>query len=296
VPGTDVIVRAAPDLARVESWSFVLQAVGIPHRLVTSDTGAALVVDDAFAAHATAALAAHDRDLADEAARDPAPPDQGPTTLGAAMATALVAFFLVTGPRAAAGLDGGPWFGPGSASAEAIVHHGAWWRAVTALTLHADLAHVLGNAVALIIFVSALGRWLGRGLALSLVLLAGTAGNLITAFGYGTHHDSVGASTAAFGALGLLGGLQFVRRYRFAARLDRRRRALTAIAACLGLFAMLGVGERTDVVAHLAGLACGLLLGLAVGRWLRRPPRALAQWALTAASALAVVGCWLIAR
>jgi rhomboid protease GluP len=293
--GTEVVVRVAVDSQRMEAWSFVLVALGIPHRVASTEAGLALMVDDAFARPATAALAAHDREVAEEAAREPAAPDQGPTTLGAAMATALVAFFFVTGPRAAAGPQGGDWFGPGSAVAEAIVH-GAWWRAVTALTLHADLAHVLGNAVALIIFVSALGRWLGRGVALGLVLVAGAAGNLLTAYGYGSHHDSVGASTAAFGALGLLGGLQFVRRYRFTARLDRRRRALTAVAACLGLFAMIGVGERTDVVAHLAGLAAGLLIGAITGRWLRRPPGPVAQWALSAASALAVVGCWWLAR
>jgi membrane associated rhomboid family serine protease len=295
VSRSEVLVRVSPSPEKAEAWSFVLQAVGIPHRAVNIDGGVALVVDEAFAAHAAAALNAHDRESAEEGAREPAAPDQGPTTLGAAMATALIAFFFVTGPRGAAGASGGPWFGPGSAVAEAIVR-GAWWRAVTALTLHADLAHVMGNAVALIIFVSALGRWLGRGVALALVLLAGAAGNVLTAYFYGAQHDSVGASTAAFGALGILGGLQLVRRYRFTARLDRRRRALTVVAACLGLFAMLGVGERTDVVAHLAGLLMGLLVGAATGRWLRRPPGALGQWALTAASAATIVGCWLLAR
>jgi rhomboid protease GluP len=295
----DVVVRVTASRERAEAWSFVLQAVGIPHRVVNVEEGVeggvALVVDDPFAAPATAALNAHDRESAEDRSREPAVPDQGPTTLGAAIATALIAFFFVTGPRAAAGVAGGPWFGPGSAVAEQIVH-GAWWRAVTALTLHADLAHVLGNAVALVIFVSALGRWLGRGVALALVLVAGAGGNLVTAYLYGSHHDSVGASTAAFGALGILGGLQLVRRYRFTAHFDRRRRALTAVAACLGLFAMLGVGERTDVVAHLAGLIAGLLVGVITGRWLRRPPRAVGQWLLAAASALAVVGCWLLAR
>jgi rhomboid protease GluP len=290
-----VTLRTAGSAERVEPWSFVLQALGIPHQIVTSETGVALVVDEAVAARAAAALAAHDREQAEgEMVREPPAPDQGPTTLGAAISTALVAFFFVTGPRGMAGPDGGPWFGPGSAVAEAIVH-GAWWRAITALTLHADLAHVLGNSVALIVFVSALGRWLGRGVALFLVLLSGAFGNLLTAYFYGSHHNSVGASTAAFGALGLLGGLQLVRRFRFTARLDRRRRALTAIAACLGLFAMLGVGEKTDVMAHLAGLVVGIVMGGAVGRWVR-PPRMLGQWALTALSAGIVVGAWVIAR
>jgi rhomboid protease GluP len=300
--GTEVVLRVAGSAERAEAWSFVLQAVGIPHRVATAEEGAvALIVDEAFAAHAAAALAAQEREGAEEIAREAPAPDQGPTTLGAAIATALIAFFFVTGPRAAAGSAGGPWFGPGSAVAERIVH-GAWWRAVTALTLHADLAHVLGNAVALVIFVSALGRWLGRGVALALVLLSGTLGNLATAYFYGSHHDSVGASTAAFGALGLLGGLQIMRRLRVPPSRGapppggRRRRALAVVGACLGLFAMLGVGERTDVVAHLAGLVVGVGLGMATGWWLRRPPRGLGQWLLTAASTLAVLGCWWLAR
>jgi rhomboid protease GluP len=289
----EVILRVAADPRRAEAWSFVLEAVGIAHRLQPSLEGVALVVDAAMASRAAAALADQEAEAVEERTREPAPPDQGPTTLGAAMATALIAFFFVTGPRA--GFEGRIWFAQGSAIAEAIVH-GAWWRAITALTLHADLAHVMGNAVALIIFVSALGRWLGRGMALALVLLSGIIGNLITAYGYGSHHDSVGASTAAFGALGLLGGLQIVRRYRSPLWLDRRRRMLTVVAACLGLFAMLGVGEKTDVVAHLAGLGAGLGLGLIVGRFQRRPLKTLGQWALTAVSVLVVVGAWWLAR
>jgi membrane associated rhomboid family serine protease len=200
----------------------------------------------------------------------------------------LVAFFFVTGPR----LDT-PWFAAGTASAEAIIR-GAWWRAVTALTLHADIAHVAGNAAALIIFVSALGRWLGGGMAALLLLFTGFAGNLLNAYLHGGHHDSIGASTAAFGALGILGGLQFVRRYRFTARLDRRRRALAAIAACLGLFAMLGVGQRAeiDVMAHVTGLGAGLVTGLGTALLLRRPLRPLVQALLLVASAAIVVGCW----
>jgi rhomboid protease GluP len=45
---------------------------------------------------------------------------------------------------------------------------------------------------------------LGPGVGLWLVLLAGTAGNALTAVAYGTQHNSVGASTAMFGAIGIL--------------------------------------------------------------------------------------------
>jgi membrane associated rhomboid family serine protease len=288
----DVVVRASTDPRRAEAWSFVLEAVGVPHRLQSAAAEWLVVVDLGHLDRAAAALDAHDREAAEEASVEPAPPDHGASPAAVLVPAALIAFFLASGPRG--GLDPHGLFRAGSAVAERIVG-GEWWRALTALTLHADLAHVLGNAVALVIFLSALCRWLGAGLALALVLAAGFVGNLATAFLYGSAHSSVGASTSAFGALGILGGLQFLRRFRVTTRFDRRRRALAAVAACLGIFAMIGVGERSDVIAHLAGLAAGLGLGLAAGAVVRRPlPRAL-RWALGALAAAVAGGAWVLA-
>lgn len=285
---SEVIIRVAADPVRADNWSFVLEALAIPHRVLDTAMGRAIVVDSQVAQRAAAALVESDREAAEAAVVEVAAPDAGPSTVGVGLAVGLFCFFLVTGPR-----GGSHWFAAGSAVAEQIVR-GAWWRAVTALTLHSDLAHVAGNAVALIIFVSALARWLGRGVALLLVLASGFAGNVINAYVHGAHHNSIGASTAAFGAIGILGGLQFVRRYRFTARMDRRRQALGAIAACLGLFAMIGVGERAeiDVLAHLFGLGAGLVIGLGAGLLLRRPVRPLLQWLLLAGSAAIVTACW----
>src|SRR5438552_2921790 len=54
----------------------------------------------------------------------------------------LLALHIWTGPSSENG-----WFERGSADAERIVSHGEWWRVVTALTLHADAAHAVGNAL-----------------------------------------------------------------------------------------------------------------------------------------------------
>jgi rhomboid protease GluP len=95
------------------------------------------------------------------------------------IAALLVGFFAVTGPR-------GPnvWFDQGSASARLILS-GEVWRTVTALTLHADLAHVLSNALACLVFVTAVAWWLGPGVGTWLVLLAGAGGNALTALAHG---------------------------------------------------------------------------------------------------------------
>jgi rhomboid protease GluP len=300
VDSSEVIIRVAPgrDTRRAESWSLVLEALGIAHRVLDTDMGPAIAVESQVAGRAAAALTAHDEEEAERAVPEPAAPDSGPSSVGMVLAMGLVAFFFFTGPR-----SGARWFAGGTAVADLIVR-GEWWRAVTALTLHADLAHVAGNAAALIIFVSALGRWLGPGLAALLVLFTGFAGNIVTAYAHGGGHNSIGASTATFGALGLLGGLQFMRRFRWKARVGRFRWALAAIAACLGMLVMIGgggtnfdgigpkVAQNIDVLAHVSGLAAGLVTGLLVGKGMNRPLPPLVQWALVALGAAIVAACW----
>ena len=290
---TEAVVRASPDRGQAESWTLVLEAMSIPHRVVPTDIGFAVMVPPKMVAPAMAALDAEDKEAAEEPARDIAPPDHGPSFVGLGIGITLVAFFVVAGPRGGADLQG--WFRNGSAVSEAIVRDREAWRAVTALTLHADAMHVAGNAVASLVFVSALGRWLGGGLAVLVTLLAGIAGNLLTAYIYRkTSHSVVGASTSTFGALGVLGGLQFVRRFRVRS-VGRMRRALLGIAAALGLLAMLGLGERADVVAHATGTGFGVVFGALVGLSLKRPVRTWGQaLALSCAVAL-LAGAWFLA-
>ena len=289
---TEAVVRASSDRGQAESWTLVLEAMAIPHRIVPTDAGFAVMVPPKMVAPAMAALDAQDKEAAEEAPREVAPPDHGPSFVGMGMSITLVAFFVVAGPRTGPDLQG--WFRHGSAVSDAIVRNHEVWRAVTALTLHADAMHVAGNAVASLVFVTALGRWLGGGLAVLATLLAGIAGNLLTAYIYKTSHNVVGASTSTFGALGVLGGLQFVRRFRVRT-VGRFRRALLGIAAALGLLAMLGMGERSDVVAHATGTGFGVLFGALLGLGLKRPVRTFGQ-ALALFGAVGILtGAWLLA-
>jgi len=289
---TEAVVRASPDRGQAESWTLVLEAMAIPHRVVPTEVGFAVMVPPKMVAPAIAALDAQDKEAAEGPPRDIAPPDHGPSFIGVGMGVTLFAFFVVAGPRSGPDLQG--WFRNGSAIADAIVRNHEVWRAVTALTLHADAMHVAGNAVASLIFLTALGRWLGGGLAILATLLAGTAGNLLTSYIYVTSHNVVGASTSTFGALGVLGGLQFVRRFR-ARSVGRMRRALLGIAAALGLLAMLGMGERSDVVAHATGTGFGVLFGVILGLCIKRPVRALGQGVALLATVAILTGAWLLA-
>lgn len=181
------------------------------------------------------------------------------------------------------------WLALGSADAGRILA-GQWWRTVTALTLHSGWLHLLGNLTLGGIFIVRLCRDLGAGLAWSLMLAAGLLGNLANAWLQLPDHRAVGASTAVFGAVGLLAALNLVAFHR-----HLQRRWPLPVAAALGLLALLGSeGERTDLGGHLFGFLFGILLGLATGVLLRKfgRPRQGLNGLLALTSAVLVLGAW----
>jgi membrane associated rhomboid family serine protease len=102
-----------------------------------------------------------------------------------------------------------------------------------------------------------------------MVLLTGALGNLANAALQLPGHRSIGASTAVFGAIGLLSAFQFWSKFR---RPGHRLKAWLPLAAGLALLGLLGAsGERTDLMAHLFGLLAGLLLGSPYILFIHRP-------------------------
>ncbi len=141
------------------------------------------------------------------------------------------------------------------------VADGEWWRTVTALTLHGDFGHILGNSVFGVVIGLMVGRNLGSGLGWLLVLASGALGNACNAWIQGDAFTSVGASTATFGALGMVGAFMWQRAGHRAFGL---RRSLAPLFAAFALLAFTGVGgENTDVVGHFTGFGAGVLIGLA---------------------------------
>jgi rhomboid protease GluP len=280
-------VRVSPERRQADEWATVLAARGISHRLRGRLDGWALIVDARDVDAARETLDAYDRENCVDATRARSVavvPDRAAAWVGVAVGLLLIAFFAVTGPRA----NRSAWFARGSADAERIVN-GQWWRTVTALTLHADGPHVLSNATASAVVVGAVTYELGPGVGLWLVLLAGIGGNALTALAHGMRHDSVGASTAMFGAIGILAATRLVSRER---RPIARKRWVT-VAASLALLGLLGTSPEADLLAHLFGLLLGGALGLASALLLRRPPGSPTQWMLATAALALVVGAWL---
>jgi membrane associated rhomboid family serine protease len=281
-------VRVTPSRSRADEWAVVLAAADVAYELRESVEGWALVVPAADADAALDALAAYDRENAADAPRVAHAAAARPVTLaGAYVALLLLAVFALTGSRA----DRSVWFERGSADASRLMA-GEWWRAVTALTLHADAPHVLGNAVAGALLISAVCQATGTGVGLWLVLLAGAAGNVLTAAAQAGPHVSVGASTAIFGAIGILVALRVVTPARVSLGGSR---PWVVLAASVLLLVLFGTGPNVDVLAHLFGLLAGGVLGVAGASALRRSPPAWLQALLAAMAAAAVAGAWRLA-
>lgn len=167
----------------------------------------------------------------------------------------------------------------GVAESGRIVFHGEWWRAATALTLHGDLAHFAANLAAGLLFAAFALPQLGTGMTWLAIVLTGIAGNLGNAWFYRSEpHFSIGASTAVFGALGLLVAGEFVERWRHPAS-RAWWQLVVPVGAGLALLAFLGAGEEarplTDYMAHLFGFCAGCALGAiaALTRVRERTPR-----------------------
>ncbi len=225
--------------------------------------GWALIVSTRDAEAAREALDAYEREnIADtvDVDADAVAPARGAAVVGVAIGLLLIGFFAVTGMRASRSI----WFERGSADAERIVA-GEWWRTVTALTLHADAPHVIGNAGASAVLVGAVSHPLGPGIGLCVLLLAGAGGNALTAAGHGTHHDSVGASTAMFGAIGILGATRVVPRGRRLAA----RKPWMVVAASRGESRLLALSARAraPISSHICSGSCSA----APWAWLLRP-------------------------
>ena len=279
-------VRVALERRQADEWAVVLAASNIPHHVSPRLDGWALIVGARDAEAAREALDAYDREnIADTAdvGADAVPPIRGAAVVGVAVGLLLIGFFAVTGTRASRS----SWFERGSADAGRIVA-GEWWRTVTALTLHADAPHVIGNAGASVLLVGVVSQQLGPGVGLCVLLLAGAGGNALTAVAHGAHHDSVGASTALFGAIGILAATRVMSRGRRAPA----RKLWMVIAASLALLALLGTSPGSDLLAHLFGLLLGSALGVAAAPTLPRPLRPPVQWALAVAVLAVVVGAW----
>lgn len=274
---------------QVTEAAFVLTAVGIDN-MVDQGEGFQwqlwVPVDDAAAASRELTLYAQDRAEANRPSEQPAEVDKG----WWGVAGYLLAIWIIP-VLEGYGLLTGETLAAGSMNAGAVAA-GEWWRTLTALTLHGDFGHILGNSVFGVIIGLMVGRNFGSGAGWLLVLASGALGNACNAWIQGSAFTSIGASTATFGALGMVGAFLWQRAGHRAFGL---RRSLAPLFAAFALLAFTGVGgENTDVIGHFTGFAAGVLIGLVAAAF---KPEALGlkrqRWCGIAAMAL-LAGAWLL--
>jgi rhomboid protease GluP len=234
-------------------YSLVLEARGIEHQTVEGESSWALSVPADMRHRAYEEL---NRYSVERGVRRHAPEVMQPHA-GAAIGVFLyVLILLLTAYCAGNATFGADWLSLGSLDSAA---RGEWWRAVTALTLHLDQEHLLGNVLFGAVAGAAASRLLGPGVAWASILGAATLANYAEVLITPITHRAVGASTAVFAALGLLSGMAWRQRLTLRERMWYRWAPLIA-GMCL--LTLLGAGSaHVDVLGH----ALGFVFGLGVG-------------------------------
>jgi rhomboid protease GluP len=283
--------RLTPDKAH--TYSLVLSAVGVSHEVRRQGSFWSISVWPAQRAAAVEAIALYLNENPPPSTSDPSILAGGARTYSALYVAAILVLIHVL---IAPGVERERFISTFGADAARIMA-GELYRCTTALLLHADIAHLLGNVAGLIVFGTVAASLCGWGLGWSMILAAGITGNWITAWWYGGHHLAIGASTGVFGAVGICTALSLWH-YRLHRNRNLRRswRRWMPLAGGLALLGFLGTAPQADLMAHLWGFVSGLALGgagvQATGRLPCGAPAWLQRTAAVAACALVAV-CWL---
>ncbi len=255
-----VEVHRGGDRSRWLEHALVLAALDIDHWLLADGHGFCLLVPSGEVQRARRELTEYE---AESRAAAPTEPEATEAIAGASRfvpgyAVVLLSFFAFE-RHWVFGFD---WLEAGRAQAH-LIRQGEWWRTVTALTLHADGSHLLNNLVFGALFGILLAQEVGVARAWLGLVLTGSLANGLNAWIHTPEHASIGASSGVFGVVGLLMGLQG--RKPGAVRRGRLRRWAPAVAGAVFLGLLGTSGVRTDVMAHLSGVAVGLTLGWPAG-------------------------------
>ncbi len=141
-----------------------------------------------------------------------------------------------------------------------VIYEGWYWQLFTAMFVHANIIHLLGNMLILFVFGLRAEELFSTREYLLIYFLSGLTGNLLT-LTFGPSMVSAGASGAIFGLFGAV--TIYV----------RRALGQSILGALVFSFFLLIIssGFGVNVLAHLGGLIVGLLIGyrLAMTRVLR---------------------------
>lgn len=274
-----------------QEFSLVLEAQSIPYQLIEQDLHWVLAVPPPLQAMAREELARYTLERR-RPHRFMPPPEPFPGSALGAIAYVIV--LLTTAHAAGAGWFGVDWMDAGDLQRNPAGQW-PWWRALTALTLHLDAVHLIGNLLFGVAAGVIVGRMFGPGVAWAAIILSAATANLLELLMAPVGYRAVGASTAVFAALGMLSGYGWGQQRKLAARWLHRWAPLLAGASLLALF---GAGseqvtEKVDVLGHLLGFICGVGMGYLFARndWPRSRSAGL-QWIAGAFVFCALLIAW----
>ena len=269
--------------------ALVLTSVQIPHQLIDDGGSCAIIVPADFSTRAANELRLYDEEKPPVAPKPPRRIEYQDALPG------LIAYvFIICMVAGMAGFSffQSNWFIDGRVDGE-LIRQGEIWRLFTALTLHADVKHLLGNIVFGVFFGLFAGRLLGSGVAWLAIVIAAAAGNGLNTLLLESAHRSIGASTAVFAALGLVAG--YVWQGKLMAQ-DRWSNRYGPIVGGLALLMYTGTGgPNTDIGAHLLGFVCGFVAGMFLVRFGEIPKDRSLQLGAGVAAITLIAASWIIA-
>lgn len=131
------------------------------------------------------------------------------------------------------------------------VFNGEYWRLFTAMFIHTNIVHLLGNIFFLIVFGLRAEELFSKGEYLIIYFLSGLTGNILT-LALGPTVLSAGASGAIFGLFGAC--IIFIRR-------TLGQSLIGALIYSFFLLTITGTAPNVNILAHFGGLIAGLMMG-----------------------------------
>lgn len=288
-PNEPVCVFRTQDPRQLREYALILEALGIPCEIRAEAGEWMILVSPENVDRSRSEFDSYNAEGRIRERRRPSfvPADDG--WLGVLAYGSILLLVAVLAQREILGCD---WYESGRTNAS-LIRQGQWWRAVTALTLHADLLHLLANLLIGGFFGLFAGRAVGSGCAWFIILTGGVLGNLANALIRPAGHTSVGASTAVFAAVGLL--VVHAWRRGGGVRTSLMERWVPIVGGIL-LLSFLGTGGgRTDVAAHVLGFLSGGILGMGFFAFFRSARIARMQPWLAVGTLLLLALSWAVA-
>ncbi len=250
-------IITALNTSSLETYSLVLSAVNIPHSTNTSsDNTFELHIPAPYKERALYEIATYVEENRDWPPPAPAAPIFAPSfkAMSFLVIGSLIFIYSISGDWH----PGSVWFQKGAGDSTAILQAGEYYRLVTALMLHADIVHLMGNCFLGGFLLHFYFKISGNGLGLFTMLTTATFANYINVLAHGPGHHFVGFSTAVFSVIGLFCTSAYT-----TSTSTINFHLFMPIMAGIALLALLGSGgERTDLGAHFFGLIIGMAAGI----------------------------------